>query len=295
MMDSGDLMLVGSSPPTYRGTTPAPSSTRIQTPTHYPGDSGRLETYFDQNGRGSTQQQRAATNTRTQTLSSGYKAKKSAFPSDGGMMSSSRSSEVEWQRPAWGSNAGNHAAFDKATRYNINRYDQTRSVSQMSLNQDEHYDDTRPQSRASQSKANMSRPASAKKNNFKPSYVDDMLFGSKLAEPDFSAPWNSSTPGKHSGVDYKNYKNRGSSRPGSGTHVPRHSATYVDESLFGPKPVDAGWEAPWSKPETKRIHTFDEFQHKLTIEHRDVEVVRPSSSVYMRKPRPVSGGKPVWR
>jgi hypothetical protein len=239
------------------------------------------------------QQQKAAANVQRKTVSSGVKTKQGLY--HGGTMSSSRSSEVDWQRPAWGANNKYNKTFDDATRYNINRYTESRPASQMSINPTESYEDKR-----SPSKANRSRPSSAKKNNFKPSYVDDLLFGSKVAEPDLSAPWNVSVATKGHAFDYTDYKEQGtncsrSSRPGSRTCVPRHSASYVDESLFGPKLADPGWDAPWNKPEPKRIHMFDEFQHKVTIQHNDVEILRPKSSVYMRKPRPVSSGKPVWR
>ncbi|XP_068096012.1 RBPJ-interacting and tubulin-associated protein 1 isoform X2 [Hyperolius riggenbachi] len=100
------------------------------------------------------------------------------------------------------------------------------------------------------------------------SFVDETLFGSFGDKVDPALQWTSGTPGQVSHLwspeDEKASKNRTISRtsctpPGSPrkkTHyrVKKRSPSYCDESLFGPKIQDCGWEAPWVKKEdTVRI------------------------------------------
>jgi len=276
-MNGDNMMLVGSSPPTQRGGTPGPTGDTLRTEP-YSGTSSILNSYFRGNGRAAVQQKKALGTRHGGDVNE--------------MHSSSRSSEANWQQSTWKPKTSNVASFSNGTKKS--HINSTNILSNQKIKYDE-----RPVSTRSTSYNNTkSRPSSAKRPNFKPTYVDELLFGKKLAQPDFSAPWNDGENRVSRGIDSSPYKKKEvvhSSRPNSGARVPRHSASYVDETLFGPKPVDPEWEAPWSKPDHRRINIYDAFQHKVTIQHKDVEVVRPKSAIYLRKARPASSGKPPWK
>ncbi|CAH1772796.1 unnamed protein product [Owenia fusiformis] len=108
----------------------------------------------------------------------------------------------------------------------------------------------------------------------KDSYVDEMLFGKKVQESDFPAPWDkgrksqqllwapsdsshamSPQPGTSrppSAIDRppSASKSRANSRPGSS--LVNHKDSYVDEMLFGPKLQEPSFAAPWEKEDENK-------------------------------------------
>ncbi|XP_053558141.1 RBPJ-interacting and tubulin-associated protein 1 isoform X2 [Bombina bombina] len=95
------------------------------------------------------------------------------------------------------------------------------------------------------------------------SYVDETLFGSSGGKPDPIIKWNTATPRQKpllwspatNTETNGNISSRTSSTPG-GTprkkiqyRVKSRSPSYCDETLFGQKIEDCGWEAPWIKKE----------------------------------------------
>ncbi|KAM9330114.1 RBPJ-interacting and tubulin-associated protein 1 [Gastrophryne carolinensis] len=97
------------------------------------------------------------------------------------------------------------------------------------------------------------------------SFVDETLFGSFGGKVDPVLQWTLGTPSRvphlHHSEEEKESKDRSISRNSctpSGTprrktqfRVKSRSPSYCDESLFGPKVEDCGWEAPWVKKEVK--------------------------------------------
>ncbi|XP_056384727.1 RBPJ-interacting and tubulin-associated protein 1 [Hyla sarda] len=94
------------------------------------------------------------------------------------------------------------------------------------------------------------------------SFVDETLFGSSLGKVDPALQWTVGAPVQESSRCPEENKNTvgstsaraactsvGTPRKKSQFRVKSRSASYCDESLFGPKVEDCGWEAPWVKKE----------------------------------------------
>ena len=182
-------------------------------------------------------------------------------------------------------------------------------------------------------------PKKKNRNRHNPSYVDEMLFGSKLEEPSFAAPWDDGKSVKPHRFDMTDYKSRSepqsssrsttsarpstrqnnTSRPSSRQSVAssgRNSVvngrpptpnkklfkqSYVDENLFGPKPVECNWDAPWEDPKDKyrKPLIYDSSDYKMTVDHGDVGRPKPrvKSSLHKSKSSSTSNlsKKPAWR
>lgn len=128
-----------------------------------------------------------------------------------------------------------------------------------------------------------------------PSYVDETLFGSTPDAASFPAPWDKRSDRKppvliFDCTDYRNKQNRADnatdhsseqghrlgSRPTSAKPKYKpptvvHRQSYVDETLFGDRPFEAEWPAPWEKKEDarKKPLLFDAFDYKVTVKHKD--------------------------
>ncbi|XP_069820220.1 RBPJ-interacting and tubulin-associated protein 1 [Dendropsophus ebraccatus] len=94
------------------------------------------------------------------------------------------------------------------------------------------------------------------------SFVDETLFGSSGGKVDPALQWTIGTSVRESPGGPEENKNRASSttaraacspvgtpRKKTQYKVKSRSPSYCDESLFGPKVEDCGWEAPWVKKE----------------------------------------------
>ncbi|XP_040272591.1 RBPJ-interacting and tubulin-associated protein 1 isoform X1 [Bufo bufo] len=95
------------------------------------------------------------------------------------------------------------------------------------------------------------------------SFVDEALFGSSVGKVDPALHWTIGTPGQESHLhcpEEKTYTASsatartacspvGTPRKKTQYRVKSRSPSYCDESLFGPKIEDCGWEAPWVKKE----------------------------------------------
>ena len=74
------------------------------------------------------------------------------------------------------------------------------------------------------------------------------------------------------------------------------NSSYVDESLFGPKPVEADFAAPWDKPERKPF-IFDSYNYSSCFGSKtgSTAVVREKGP-YLRKPIVKNpDAKPAWK
>ncbi|XP_053324784.1 RBPJ-interacting and tubulin-associated protein 1 [Spea bombifrons] len=95
------------------------------------------------------------------------------------------------------------------------------------------------------------------------SYVDESLFSNSPGRVDTALQWSPATPSQVPRVwnpeetkDIKSNSSCKSNRTPTGTprkqiqyRVKTRSPSYCDESLFGKKLEDCGWEAPWVKKE----------------------------------------------
>ena len=158
---------------------------------------------------------------------------------------------------------------------------------------------------------------------FTPSHVDELLFGGNSPMTNSGSSWQTAPPVADIGPDYdplntgrmsvsgsrapsregrppspgrlpssRNQQRPASpaSRPGSASRQNRHKPSFVDESLFGPRPVEADFPAPWEDVEAEkrrgRPHIFDGTDHRVTVYHQDS---RPSSAQSNRtRPRSAS-------
>ena len=75
------------------------------------------------------------------------------------------------------------------------------------------------------------------------------------------------------------------------------NASYVDESLFGPKPVDADFPAPWDKEKKAKPFIFDSnnYSNSMSTKSGDTAIVRERGP-YLRKPIVKNpNSKPAWK
>lgn len=68
------------------------------------------------------------------------------------------------------------------------------------------------------------------------------------------------------------------STPKKHTKQPKFKDTYVDEMLFGPKPVEPDFRAPWESTKRQTIHAFDGTNSTPTIHHDGSSSSRPGSA-----------------
>ena len=134
-------------------------------------------------------------------------------------------------------------------------------------------------------------------NKHTPSYVDETLFGSRSDEPSFAAPWDKTKEHQYvfDATDYKAVAERkaataeqkqvsqdrskvawrpagsrphtpSSTRPSSSkSQIPKnkhHAASYVDDTLFGPRMEEPSFPAPWDSKKTKRPDLFSTTDYK---------------------------------
>lgn len=155
------------------------------------------------------------------------------------------------------------------------------------------------------------------------SYVDETLFGPPLEEASFSAPWEKQSRRKSFHIfdctDYKNkeMKNKGQMNPSekrsepiqmfysskprsvnSRVRGPTHRKTYVDETLFGEKPLQVNdWPPPWEQDKRQKhqkLILFDGFDYKVTAMPKDVSTLKETIIKRVNSTGNLSN-KPVWR
>ena len=132
------------------------------------------------------------------------------------------------------------------------------------------------------------------------SYVDESLFGGKekLEAPDFPAPWENRKNYMRKplyvfdATDYKAVAARkeAQQKAGGSTSRPQtprskklfkgHVASYVDEGLFGNRPLEPDFKAPWDAKGSKKPFIFD-----------TVDYTKPRSATQ----RPSTPKKPAWK
>ncbi|XP_078523285.1 RBPJ-interacting and tubulin-associated protein 1 isoform X1 [Lissotriton helveticus] len=111
------------------------------------------------------------------------------------------------------------------------------------------------------------KPRSSYRIKASASYVDETLFGNpskatRVEVADFEPPWvgktNAQRPLLWSPTSVGTGKETGTPKSSSPASTPRkkyryrvksRSPSFCDETLFGPKLEDPGWEAPWAKKE----------------------------------------------
>lgn len=155
-----------------------------------------------------------------------------------------------------------------------------------------------------------------------PSYVDETLFGHPPDEASFPAPWEKQSERKQpilafDGTDYRNKQARSTqnraqnstnhsseqghrlgSRPASAKTKYRpptivHRESYVDETLFGDRPFEAEWRAPWEKKEArKKPLLFDPFDHRVNVKHRDTNALSATNKREAQAKQISSNGHP---
>lgn len=118
-------------------------------------------------------------------------------------------------------------------------------------------------------------------------------------------PHNAASSRPASRLEVSNASARPSSRqavqrPGTATRN-THKASYVDDTLFGPKPVEPSWAAPWDKEKKTKPLLFGSSDVKVTVSH-NIETCKERPRKDLRSagagvPRPPSrtGARPVWK
>ncbi|ELT92566.1 hypothetical protein CAPTEDRAFT_186933 [Capitella teleta] len=132
------------------------------------------------------------------------------------------------------------------------------------------------------------QPLKRYKSSHQPSFVDETLFSSRTASPSLqhstamppemickglqvsSRPSSRMDSRPSSRIDSRP-TSRMSSRPA--TPKVGHKASFVDDTLFGPKPVEPGWAAPWDKDKPKKPLLFGSSDVKVTINH-NIQICR---------------------
>ncbi len=144
-----------------------------------------------------------------------------------------------------------------------------------------------------------STPRNKKKEKHNQSYVDEMLFGPKPEEPDFAAPWDKPQrkPVIFDMTDYKSLKVKKAARPESASSKRKpmkaqYNPSFVDEGLFGAKPDDPSFAAPWNKKQGGSKLAMYDYGGSMP---NGIDGHKPPSTPTKGRPPSRDGGRPDSR